>query len=130
MNGPTTQPTPSPAVPGRTTTLWRPTGPRELALVEAADWRAWPPRLPDQPIFYPVLNEDYAIRIARDWNVPASGVGYVTRFEVDTAFLARYPVRQAGGRTILELWVPAEELPEFNRHLVGRIEVVHEFRPA
>ncbi|KJS53398.1 hypothetical protein VM98_25515 [Streptomyces rubellomurinus subsp. indigoferus] len=112
-----------------TTTLWRPTGPQELALVEAADWRAWPPRLPEQPIFYPVLNEDYAIRIARDWNVPASGVGYVTRFEVDTAFLARYPVQQAGGRTILELWVPAEELGEFNRHIVGRIEVVHEFRP-
>lgn len=120
-----------PTTPGTapTTTLWRPTGPEELALVEASGRRAWPPRLPEQPIFYPVLNEDYAIRIARDWNVPASGVGYVTRFEVDTAFLARYPVQRAGGRTILELWVPAEELPEFNRNIVGRIEVVHEFRP-
>ncbi|WP_371478525.1 hypothetical protein [Kitasatospora sp. NBC_00315] len=76
------------------------------------------------------LDEDYAVRIARDWNVPASGVGYVTRFEVETDFLARYPVRQAGGRTILELWVPAEELAEFNQHIVGPIEVVHEFRPA
>jgi hypothetical protein len=65
------------------TTLWRPTGPEELALVEASGWVAWPPRLPEQPIFYPVLNEDYAVRIARDWNVPASGVGYVTRFEVE-----------------------------------------------
>ncbi|MFD9129322.1 ADP-ribosylation/crystallin J1 [Kitasatospora sp. NPDC059571] len=111
-----------------TTTLWRPTGPTELALVEASGWRAWPPRLPEQPIFYPVLNEDYAVRIARDWNVPASGAGFVTRFEVETAFLARYPVRQAGGETILELWVPAEELTEFNRHIVGRIEVVREFR--
>ncbi|WP_099904503.1 hypothetical protein [Streptomyces sp. TLI_171] len=111
-----------------TTTLWRPTGPEELALVEASGWRAWPPRLPEQPIFYPVLNEDYAIRIARDWNVPASGVGYVTRFEVGTEFLRRYPVQRAGGETILELWVPAEELAEFNQHLVGRIQVVHEFR--
>ncbi|MBP2479162.1 hypothetical protein JOF53_008034 [Crossiella equi] len=111
-----------------TTTLWRPTGPEELDLVRASGWRAWPPRLPDQPIFYPVLNEDYAIRIARDWNVPHGGVGYVTRFEVETEFLSRYPVRQAGGRTILELWVPAEELAEFNTHLVGLIEVVHEFR--
>jgi hypothetical protein len=110
------------------TTLWRPTGPEELALVEASGWVAWPPRLPEQPIFYPVLNEDYAVRIARDWNVPASGVGYVTRFEVDAGFLARYPVRQAGGETILTLWVPAEELEEFNRHIVGLIEVVHEFR--
>ncbi|MFI9276301.1 hypothetical protein ACIGXM_37395 [Kitasatospora sp. NPDC052896] len=113
----------------KTVTLWRPNGPEELALVEASGWRAWPPCLPEQPIFYPVLNEGYAIRIARAWNVPASGVGYVTRFEVDAAFAARYPVQQASGRTILELWVPAEELDEFNRHIVGRIEVVHEFRP-
>jgi hypothetical protein len=76
-----------------------------------------------------VLNEDYAIRIARDWNVPACGAGYVTRFEADSEFLTRYPVRQADGKTILELWVPAEELAEFNDHIVGTIEVVHEFRP-
>ncbi|MER7334067.1 MULTISPECIES: ADP-ribosylation/crystallin J1 [unclassified Micromonospora] len=113
-----------------TMTLWRPTGPQELDLVRASGWTAWPPRLPDQPIFYPVLNEQYAITIARDWNVPASGVGYVTRFHVDRAFASRYPVRQVGGRDILELWVPAEELDEFNRHLVGLIEVVHEFRPV
>ncbi|MGW5460184.1 hypothetical protein [Streptomyces sp. NPDC003996] len=114
--------------PPLTTTLWRPTGPKELELVRALDWRAWPPRLPEQPIFYPVLNEDYAIRIARDWNVKHDGAGFVTRFEVDTEFLARYPVRQAGGETILELWVPAEEMDEFNAHIVGRIEVVREFR--
>ncbi|MFD8066463.1 ADP-ribosylation/crystallin J1 [Streptomyces parvulus] len=113
-----------------TTTLWRPTGPEELALVAAAGWTAWPPRLPEQPIFYPVLNEDYAVRIARDWNVPASGSGYVTRFEVDTAFLERYPVRRAGGETILELWVPAAELAEFNRHIVAPIQVVREFHAA
>ena len=110
-----------------TVTLWRPTGPEELTLVAASGWTAWPPRLPEQPIFYPVLNEDYAVRIARDWNVPASGAGYVTRFEVDATFLTRYPVRQVGGETILELWVPADELEEFNRHIVGPIQVVHEF---
>lgn len=33
----------------KTLTLWRPTGPQELALVEASGWRAWPPRLPEQP---------------------------------------------------------------------------------
>jgi hypothetical protein len=113
---------------GETVVLWRPTGPAELRLVEESGWRRWPPRLPEQPIFYPVLSEEYAIRIARDWNVPASGVGYVTRFAVDAAFAARYPVQQAGGRTIRELWVPAEELDEFNDHLVGPIELVHEFR--
>jgi hypothetical protein len=110
-----------------TVTLWRPTGPQELALVEASGWRAWPPRLPDQPIFYPVLNEDYATRIARDWNVPASGAGFVTRFEVAKEFLDRYEVHQVGGQTILEYWIPAEDLAELNRHVVGRIEVVARF---
>lgn len=56
-----------------TTTLWRPTGPKELDLVRELNWRAWPPRLPEQPIFYPVLNDDYAVRIARDWNVKYVG---------------------------------------------------------
>ncbi|MGW2095102.1 hypothetical protein [Promicromonospora sukumoe] len=111
-----------------TVTLWRPTGPTELALVEESGWRAWPPRLPDQPIFYPVLNEDYATRIARDWNVKASGVGYVTRFDVAAEFLDRYEVQQVGGQTILEYWIPAEDLDELNANIVGRIEVVAEFR--
>lgn len=90
--------------------------------------RRWPPRLPEQSIFYPVLNEAYAVKIVRDWNVPHSGVGYVTRFQIGGDFVARHPVQQAGGRDILELWVPAEELKEFNDHIVGLIEVVHEFQ--
>ena len=111
-----------------TVTLWRPTGPEELALVETSGWREWPPRLPDQPIFYPVLNEDYATRIARDWNVKASGVGFVTRFEVDKSFLDQYEVHQVGGETILEYWIPADDLPTFNQSIIGMIEVVAEFR--
>ncbi|MFL6000249.1 MAG: hypothetical protein ACJ736_39225 [Streptomyces sp.] len=95
--------------------------------VRRAAKEPWPPGLPEQPIFYPVLNEDYAIRIARDWNVKHDGAGFVTRFGVESDFLSRCPVQQAGGRTILELWVPAEELDEFNAHIVGVIEVVHEF---
>jgi hypothetical protein len=111
-----------------TVTLWRPTGPKELALVEACGWRSWPARLPEQPTFYPVLNEEYAIMIARDWNVPASGIGFVTRFEVEKAFLDRYDVHQVGGQTILEYWIPAEDLEDLNRHIVGLIEVVAEYR--
>ncbi|MEU7527099.1 hypothetical protein AB0A74_15305 [Saccharothrix sp. NPDC042600] len=111
-----------------TVTLWRPTGQAELDLVAASGWRAWPPRLPDQPIFYPVANRWYAVKIAREWNVPAEGVGYVTRFAVDAAFLARYPVQQAGGRDVLEHWVPAEDLDEFNAHIVGPIVRDAEFR--
>ncbi len=108
-------------------TLWRPTGPEEMELVRAGGSRRWPPRLAEQPIFYPVLNEQYATKIARDWNVPASGVGYVTRFDVEADYLSQFPVRQAGGRDILEYWIPAERLEEFNDHIVGNIVEVAKF---
>ena len=111
----------------KTIVLYRPVGPKELALIEASGWREFPPRLPEQPIFYPVLNEDYASQIARDWNVPESGSGFVTRFSVEAEFVARYPVKTVGGSVHQELWVPAEELAEFNRRIVGVIEVVAEF---
>jgi hypothetical protein len=111
----------------KTTTLYRPVGPEELKLIENSNWTAFPPRLPEQPIFYPVTNEPYAIQIARDWNVPASGSGFVTRFEVDSDYLEKFAVQTVGGREHTELWVPAEELDEFNRHIVGRIEVTRRF---
>src|SRR4051794_13286448 len=75
-----------------------------------------------QPIFNPVLNEEYATKIARDWNTkdPASGyVGHVLRFEVDAEYLRRFPPRRAGGAGIDELWIPAEQLEEFNDHIIG-----------
>ena len=90
--------------------------------------RAFPPRLPEQPIFYPVLSEEYAVKIARDWNVPASGSGYVTRFEVRRDFLDNYSVQKAGGSAHSEYWIPAEELPAFNEKIVGEIKIVAEFR--
>jgi hypothetical protein len=110
-----------------TITLYRPVGPKELELIAAPGWCAFPPRLPEQPIFYPVLNMEYAAQIARDWNVKQSGSGFVTRFAVDAAFAARYPIQTVGGSTHKELWVPAEELDEFNRHIVGPIEVAAQF---
>jgi hypothetical protein len=110
-----------------TVTLWRPVGPAELQLINDTGMRAFPPRLPEQPIFYPVLSEDYAVKIARDWNVPAAGAGFVTRFRVRQAFLDRYQPQQAGGREHLEYWIPAEELAEFNGAIEGLIKVVAKY---
>src|SRR5499425_1800996 len=98
-----------------TTTLYRPVGPKEMELIAASGYREFPSRLPDQPIFYPVLNEEYARQIALDWNVPASGAGYVIRFTVRQRFTDRYPIRTVGTSVHQELWIPAEELPELNR---------------
>lgn len=110
--------------------LYRPIGLAELKLVANAGWREWPPRLPHQPIFYPVLSLDYARKIARDWNCTdeLSGfVGFVARFAVDDGFVRRYPTQDAGGRSHEELWIPAEELAEFNRHIIGLIEVLESY---
>jgi hypothetical protein len=107
--------------------LFRPTGLKELQLVRDTGWCAWPPRLPDQPIFYPVTTFAYAEKIARDWNSkgPApSNIGFVTAFEITEAMAAKYPVQLAGGRDHAELWVPAEELETFNTGIVGLITVV------
>lgn len=112
-----------------TTILYRPVGPKELELIVASGYRAFPPRLPDQPIFYPVLNEEYANDISRRWNARDYGAGFVTRFQVRKDFAAKYSVQIVGDSTCQELWVPAEELPAFNENIVGLIEVIAEFRP-
>ena len=110
-----------------TVTLWRPVGPKELELIRQTGMRAFPPRLPEQPIFYPVRTEEYAVKIARDWNVAASGMGFVTRFQVKRSFIDRFEVKEAGGRSHLEYWIPADDLEAFNEAIVGLIEVVSSF---
>ncbi len=112
-------------------TLFRPVGQTELDLIRSSGFRAFPPRLPDQPYFYPVVNIDYATQIARDWNArdPQSGyVGYGVRFQVDSEALAPYPIHQVGDVTHREYWIPAKDLQNFNEKIVGNIEVIAEFR--
>jgi hypothetical protein len=113
-----------------TVTLYRPVGPEELELIRQSGFVAFPPRLLAHPIFYPVLTEAYAVKIARDWNVPASGAGYVTRFEVLSSFLGSFDVQNAGGVAHQEYWIPADSLPAFNAAIIGKIDVVAEFHRA
>jgi hypothetical protein len=110
-----------------TTILYRPVGQKELDLIEESGWKKFPPRLPDQPIFYPVMNEEYAIQISREWNVPAYGAGFVTKFNVDSEYLKKFEIQNVGGEIHNELWVPAEELEEFNNNIVGLIEVTKSY---
>lgn len=108
-------------------TLFRPVGPKELARIRELGFRAFPPRLQYQPIFYPVMNEEYARKIARDWNATREDTGYrgyVTRFRVKADYLARYPVQTVGASWHQELWVPADELDQFNQNIVGKIEII------
>jgi hypothetical protein len=110
--------------------LYRPVGHQELLLIQERKHLEFPPRLPEQPFFYPVLTEDYAIQIARDWNAKYNDpkCGYVTRFRVRKSFLDRYESKTVGGTIHQEYWIPAAELDEFNRNIVGEIEVIAEFR--
>ena len=115
------------------TKLYRPVGQIELDLIRASNFRRFPPRLPEQPIFYPVLTEDYATQIARDWNTKdeRSGfAGYVLRFHLRTEFLQKYDVHVVGSSDHREYWIPAEDLARLNNSIEGEIEVVSEFHQA
>ncbi|HEX2331097.1 MAG TPA: hypothetical protein VHN74_20400 [Candidatus Angelobacter sp.] len=115
----------------KTITLYRPVGEKELNLIEASGWKEFPPRLPDQPIFYPVLNREYAEQIARDWNTrdERSGfVGHVLEFDVDADYLTGFEVQKVGGSHHLEFWIPAEQVREFNGRILGQIRLVATYR--
>lgn len=110
-------------------TLFRPVGKAELDLIEKSGFREFPPRLPEQPVFYPVLNQEYAEQIARDWNARLNNdrLGFVTKFDVKANYLERFVVQIVGGSRHEEYWIPSEDLNEFNRNIVGEIEVIKRF---
>jgi hypothetical protein len=110
-----------------TITVFRPVGPLELELVRRSGYKHWPPRLPEQPIFYIVTSEDYARQISRQWNVKDSGAGYVMRFNVHKSLMDQYQVHQVGGVRHAEWWVPAQDVEKINAHIVGLIELIEEF---
>ena len=112
------------------TTLFRPVGLQELALLWNSGMKEFPPRLVQQPIFYPVVNEEYARQIARDWNTPDSNSGYagfVTQFDVSSTYLSKYELHTAGSAAHREYWIPAREMNSFNRAISGMISVEEAF---
>ncbi len=114
----------------KTVTLYRPVGLKELILIAATGFKGFPPRLSWQPIFYPVLNQEYAEQIAFEWNTNDEASGYcgiVTRFSISEALFLKYEPQNVGGTGHDELWVPAEELEALNQDIQGGIEVVRAF---
>ena len=107
--------------------LYRPVGQAEYDLIAQSGFTAYPPRLPEQPIFYPVLNERYAREIAEKWNnryADSQYTGFVTTFEIDDAYISQFPVQTVGASYHQELWIPAEELENFNHHIIGTISLL------
>jgi hypothetical protein len=104
--------------------LYRPVGINELRLIFESGLKAFPPRLPEQPIFYPVLYFDYARQIAFEWNTKRQPfAGYVTEFAIDDNYVSQFEKHTVGGHQHQELWIPAENLDEFNHHIIGQIKV-------
>lgn len=108
--------------------LYRPVNQAELDLIIKSDWTKFPPRLVGQPIFYPVLNEEYAEQITKEWNVPSYGIGHVLKFEVKDDFLSQYEIQKVGLDHHLEFWIPSEELEVFNKNIIGKIELISTFK--
>ncbi|MDP9958810.1 ADP-ribosylation/crystallin J1 [Chryseobacterium lathyri] len=114
----------------KTISLYRPVGEKEMILIAESGYKKFPPRLEWQPIFYPVLNESYASEIAEKWNTrdeAGNYLGFVTKFEVPEEVLNQYPAQNVGAKNHNELWVPVEELENFNDEIVGDIEVIRVF---
>lgn len=114
----------------KTITLFRPVGLKEMELIAKSGFKAFPARLEWQPIFYPVMNQQYAEQIALEWNTndEFSGfIGIVTAFVVNEDYLKQYEVQNVGGAVHNELWIPAEQLNDFNNHIAGTIEIVNAY---
>ncbi|MBL1221568.1 ADP-ribosylation/crystallin J1 [Chryseobacterium sp. L7] len=113
-----------------TKTLFRPVGEKEMILIIESGYKKFPPRLEWQPIFYPVLDENYASEIAEKWNTrdeAGNYLGFVTKFNVKEEVVNQYPEQNVGARNHNELWIPSEELERFNDAIVGDIEVIKVF---
>jgi len=111
-------------------TLYRPVGANELMLIIESGMKRYPPRLFWQPIFYPVLNFQYAAEIAERWNMgdpDSDGVGFVTELEIPEGYFQTFPVQTVGLRHHQELWIPAEQLNEFNEKIIDGIRISRSF---
>jgi hypothetical protein len=111
-------------------TLYRPVGLKEMELIVTSGWEKFPPRLEWQPIFYPVLNQQYAEQIALDWNTKDEFSGYcgiVTAFDISDEYLKQYEIQNVGGAIHNELWIPSEKLEEFNHNIIDKIRIVNVF---
>lgn len=111
-------------------TLFRPVGLAEMKLILDLNLKGFPPRLPEQPIFYPVLNQTYADQIALEWNTKdkfSGNVGFVTEFIVASPFIDRFEEQIVGSRNHNELWIPAEDIDELNHNIEGQIKLVNVF---
>ena len=108
----------------KTTTLYRPVNRAEFDLIAETGFTSFPPRLPQQPIFYPVTNLEYAREITTKWNIPAYGEGYIMKFQVKTDYLSKFQVQNVGGFHHNEYWIPAEQLQEFNDNIIGTMLVI------
>jgi hypothetical protein len=105
--------------------LYRPMDIEELRLVYETGMKAFPPRKPEQPIFYPVLTLEYANEIAERWNAESrSASGYVARFTLDDTYGSRFETQKVGASHHVELWVPAAQLSVFNEHISPPIMIV------
>lgn len=96
----------------------------ELNLISDSDWTKFPPRLFHQPIFYPVTNVEYARQITQEWNLPSYGNGFVVSFDMDADYLKQFKEEKVGLDHHTELWIPSEDLEEFNGHIIGEIKVL------
>lgn len=112
----------------QTRTLYRPVGLQEAELILVKG--IFPPRPPEESIFYPFLNYAYAEQVARDrytHNAKTNYAGFIAQFKVKKPYIDQFKARVVGDEIHTELWIPAAQLDEFNEQIDGKIEIVAAF---
>ncbi|MBC6613131.1 hypothetical protein H8B15_19565 [Hymenobacter sp. BT507] len=100
--------------------LYCPVAQQELDAIAAAHWVALPVGLLRQPAFYFTPEE---ATTAYYTQASTTDTGYLVRFASDAEYAAAFPTHSPkNGPTSMR--VPAEEMVEFNYHIMGQIEVV------
>ena len=96
--------------------LYRPVGTKELELIKQSEYTKYPARLPEQSIFYPVLNAKYN----------DDHKGYVTKFEIDDEYFQHFDIHTVGASYQQEIWVLAQAMEKMHQHMIGKIQVICE----
>ena len=110
--------------------LYRPVGLFEMKKILDMEGMGFPPRLEEQPIFYLVLNYEYAKQIASEWNVKdynSGFAGYVIEFTIKDDYIENFEIHRVGQEHHKEFWIPAEILPIFNDNIIGKIKIIDAF---
>lgn len=110
--------------------LYRPVGLYEMSKILDLKGEEFPKEFFNHSLCRVIVNLDYALKVARDWNAKDRNSGYagfVIEFEVNKSFIDNYTVQCVGKNNGLEYLIPANQISIFNYNIKGKIKIQDAF---